>query len=185
MIDRFLTKQFTLMPWKNGRGTTSQIYIFPEQAKLEQNNFLYRISSAPVQEDGAFSTFPGKMRILVPIQGAGFQLNEQVYEKFEIAYFSGDEKTFCNLLKGPVMDFGLIYDPNKVRISAKILHLKTAFSFALDPSSDYFITVLSGNLLLDGQSLQMLETLRYRDENQCQLTVEKASVLMFMKVDLI
>ncbi len=170
------------MPWKNARGTTTQIHLFPAEATLEQNNFLFRMSSAPVQSDGAFSTFPGKMRILVPIQGAGFKLNSNVYEKFDVAHFSGDEPTHCSLLQGPVVDFGVIYDPKKLQVSAKILNLKSGFAFALDRTSDYFVTVLSGNLLYDGCSLQMLETLFYHDEEQCHLVVEKSSVLMFTKV---
>lgn len=182
MIEKILKKQFISMPWKNGRGTTTQIHLFPAEATLEKNNFLLRISSAPVQADGAFSTFPGKSRILVPIQGAGFKLNSQVYEKFDVAHFSGDEPTHCSLLQGPVVDFGVIYDPTKLQVSAKILNLKSAFAFAIDRTSDYFVTVLSGNLLYDGCSMQMLETLYYHDEEQCQLAVEKNTVLMFVKV---
>src|SRR5690606_24981691 len=50
------------MPWKNGGGTTLQLAISPKGASLE--DFAWRISSAQVAVDGAFSSFPGADRSL-------------------------------------------------------------------------------------------------------------------------
>jgi len=183
LIEVFPSKHFTKMPWKNGKGTTTQIHIFPSEAKLEKNDFLYRFSSAPIQEDGEFSSFPNKMRLLIPIKGAGFQLNSQIYDKFEIAHFSGNEKTFCKLLKDSVLDFGVIYDAEKIKVSPKIVHLKSSISFTLESDAEYFVTVLSGTLFHQEHPLSELETLHFKNENFCALKVEKSVVIFFLKME--
>ncbi|GIQ81938.1 uncharacterised protein family HutD/Ves, partial [Kipferlia bialata] len=61
-----------VMPWKNGKGSTAEILVSPPGTSLAKMDFTYRLSSAPVTEDGSFSHFPGFQRILLPIEGAGF-----------------------------------------------------------------------------------------------------------------
>ena len=55
------------MPWKNGGGMTLQLAISPAGAGLE--DFAWRISSAQVAMDGAFSCFPGIDRSLAVLAG--------------------------------------------------------------------------------------------------------------------
>lgn len=170
------------MPWKNGKGVTTEIFIDPPTATIAKNDFSYRLSSAPIEQDTVFSLFADKQRILTTVKGAGFKLNANEYEKFEIAHFSGDEKTECTLLKGPLLDFGVIYDPKKVKLQAKILHLKTNFNFSLEQDSNYFITVLDGEIKHGEQSLKDLETLHYQFETSCNLHVIKSAVLFYLSV---
>lgn len=183
MIETILKNSFIKMPWKNGKGTTTEIHISPPKASLQKEDFLYRLSSAPIYEDGEFSIFKNKQRILIPIKGTGFKLNSQVYEKFEIAQFTGNDKVFCSLLKDAVVDFGIIYDPDKIKIQARILNLKTNITFELDTTADYFVSVLQGTLMHGEQTLEPLETLHYFDENLCQLKVKNTAILLFIKID--
>jgi environmental stress-induced protein Ves len=178
MIHVFLKSGFKKMLWKNGQGVTSQIYIYPESASLDKNDFLFRLSSAKIERDGPFSAFAGKQRLLTPVKGAGFELNSKVYEKFEIARFSGDEKINCSLLKGPVLDFGIIFDP-KLKVQSRILILKSDFTFSLEPQTDYFFTVLDGEITHDGKPLSDLDTLYYHQESFCRLHVAKNAVLYY------
>ncbi|MBY0552916.1 HutD family protein [bacterium] len=180
MIRVIAKSEFKKMPWKNGNGITTQICIEPTTASLEQNNFTYRLSSASVEKDGDFSLFPGKNRILVPIQGAGFYLNDDEYEKFEVAQFSGDEKIHCSLFKGPVLDFGIIYNPKKIKAQARILNLKSDLSFSLEPENEYFITVLDGAISFNASTLGQLETLHYTKERSCNLQVKKSAILLYL-----
>lgn len=175
--------EFKSMKWKNGQGVTTQIAIFPETASIEKNDFTYRLSSAPIEKDGMFSEFPKKRRLLVPIKGAGFELNENVYEKFEIADFSGEQKTMCSLLKGPVVDFGVIFDESKVKTQARVLNLKAEMQFTLDTNAEYFLTVLSGELKNEGQLLSELETLHYQNENICHLMPVKNCILFYLRLE--
>lgn len=60
---------YTRQPWKNGKGTTTELYRVMKDGQL-----LARLSRASVVEDGAFSLFPGVERNLTVLTGAGFRL---------------------------------------------------------------------------------------------------------------
>jgi hypothetical protein len=70
MQSRHLTPaDYTSQPWKNGRGTTVELW------RLERNGrLLARLSRASVVEDGPFSLFPGIERNLTVLSGPGFRL---------------------------------------------------------------------------------------------------------------
>ena len=100
------------MPWKNGGGTTLQLAISPAGAGLE--DFAWRISSAQVAVDGAFSSFPGIDRSLAALDGKGLCLqredgrSETLYSAGAIAAFSGEEAIDAQLLDGPITDLNLM-----------------------------------------------------------------------------
>lgn len=60
---------YTRQPWKNGRGTTTELWRLERDGKL-----LVRLSQAAVFEDGPFSIFPGIERNLTVLTGPGFRL---------------------------------------------------------------------------------------------------------------
>jgi environmental stress-induced protein Ves len=54
--------------WKNGKGFTSELAVFPRGADLE--TFEWRVSIAEITESGPFSNFPGIDRSLAVLEGA-------------------------------------------------------------------------------------------------------------------
>jgi uncharacterized protein len=60
---------FIRQPWKNGRGTTVELWRLERDGQL-----LVRLSRAVVVEDGPFSIFPGVERNLTVLDGLGFRL---------------------------------------------------------------------------------------------------------------
>jgi uncharacterized protein len=58
-------------PWKNGRGTTTELVHLVDPVT---GATLFRLSRASVIEDGPFSLFPGIERNLTVLTGAGFRL---------------------------------------------------------------------------------------------------------------
>lgn len=109
MIDSRTAKQ---LPWKNGQGVTLELAIAPPGATLE--DFDWRISSARVERDGAFSLFPGIDRSLALLDGAGLQLElpEQQSLRLDahnpVLAFPGELEVQAELLDGPVQDFNLM-----------------------------------------------------------------------------
>ncbi len=103
---------YRVMPWKNGKGSTTEIAIHPADAGLK--DFLWRVSVAEVGEDGDFSPFPGCDRSIMVAEGAGMQLefNGEAQARLEgpgaWTRFSGDWRTRCLLIDGPVRDFNVI-----------------------------------------------------------------------------
>ncbi|MEQ1722684.1 MAG: HutD family protein [Pseudobdellovibrio sp.] len=185
MIKKFLKSEFVKMPWKNGKGITTQICIEPASAKVDKGDFLYRLSSAPIDQETEFSQFAGMNRILIPIKGAGFRLNDKAYAKYEVAQFSGNDEIYCSLLKGPVIDFGVIYDPTKVKAQARVLHLKSDMTFSLEPNKEYFITLLDGVLNYNGKALAELETLHYQNEINCELKPTNSAMIFYLSLEII
>lgn len=61
---------YTRQPWKNGRGTTVELWRLERDGQL-----LVRLSRAAVVEDGPFSLFPGIERNLTVLSGPGFRLS--------------------------------------------------------------------------------------------------------------
>jgi environmental stress-induced protein Ves len=61
------------MSWKNGKGETVEIAVFPPGASID--DFDWRISMATVAEDGSFSIFPGIDRTLAILDGNGMLLD--------------------------------------------------------------------------------------------------------------
>ncbi|ERH47495.1 hypothetical protein O203_20290 [Ectopseudomonas chengduensis] len=100
------------MPWKNGGGSTVELAISPADAGLE--DFAWRISTAQVAVDGAFSSFPGIDRSLAVLAGNGVCLQradgqrETLLSGGAIAVFGGEEAISAQLLDGPITDLNLM-----------------------------------------------------------------------------
>lgn len=100
------------MPWKNGGGSTVELAISPADAGLE--DFAWRISTAQVAVDGAFSSFPGIDRSLAVLAGNGVCLQradgqrEMLLSGGAIAVFGGEEAISAQLLDGPITDLNLM-----------------------------------------------------------------------------
>lgn len=100
------------MPWKNGGGETLELAIAPAGAGLD--DFAWRISSARVAADGAFSRFAGVDRSLALLSGAGLRLQrgdgrvEELFSGGAVAQFPGEEAIAATLVDGPVGDLNLM-----------------------------------------------------------------------------
>lgn len=69
---RLRASEYKRMPWKNGKGETVEIAVFPPGASMDA--FEWRISMASVANDGAFSLFPEIDRTLSILSGHGMSL---------------------------------------------------------------------------------------------------------------
>jgi uncharacterized protein len=99
-----------VMPWRNGRGSTTELAVEPPGATLEA--FDWRISVAELQGPGPFSSFPGCDRVIVQLDGPPMTLAHTDGEPVELVKltphaFSGDGETTCSVA-GVAHDFNLI-----------------------------------------------------------------------------
>ncbi|GAB3527813.1 HutD/Ves family protein [Arthrobacter monumenti] len=100
---------FTVMPWKNGGGTTTELARDTAEA-----DYGWRLSIADIAGDGQFSTFPGMQRIITVLEGGGMRLTvdgkaSRNLLPFDAYPFDGGSGTECVLLEGPIRDFNLIH----------------------------------------------------------------------------
>jgi environmental stress-induced protein Ves len=117
------------VPWRNGRGVTEELLLWPPGASFERGDFAWRLSRAAVDEAGPFSAFPGFERILVVTAGAGLLLDHGAaapparVEPLQPYRFSGDWPTVAALVRGPVADFNVLARRGAVRADAEVLRI--------------------------------------------------------------
>jgi environmental stress-induced protein Ves len=95
-------------------GSTSQLYIYPANASLQEMNFDLRISSAAIEvESSNFTKFPGYQRVIFPLEGILMLQHDQnkayQLQPFELATFNGESDTTG---QGKVIDFNIIFKPS-------------------------------------------------------------------------
>lgn len=71
-IRRFTLADLPASPWKNGGGSTTEIWNEPPGAGLD--DFVWRVSVATIASDGPFSVFNGVDRVITLLQGSGVRL---------------------------------------------------------------------------------------------------------------
>jgi len=104
-------EQFNTIPWKNGKGYTTELAI-SDAGTIE--NFDWRLSIATVSENGPFSDFSGYSRTLILIDGNGIELShgrgqvDCLNSELSFASFDGGWPTVGSLLRGPITDFNLM-----------------------------------------------------------------------------
>jgi environmental stress-induced protein Ves len=109
------------VPWKNGRGVTRELAIWPEDASFEHGDFEWRISTSGVDAAGPFSTFAGFERLLVVTRGDGILLAHgdeaprARLRPLEPYRFAGGWPTTCELVRGPIADFNVIWRASEWR----------------------------------------------------------------------
>ena len=135
---------YRVMPWKDGGGSTTEIAIEPAGASLS-DSFLWRVSSARVEASGPFSHFPGRARLLTLLEGSGLILDiegqgrQRLKHPGQIVAFAGDGAVGATLIQGPCVDFGIISDPSRVKVSLAWLNLgPDATSITLAPTTLLF-----------------------------------------------
>lgn len=147
--NHYLTNQ-----WAGGQ--TTQLWIYPEQASLQNRDFQIRISSALVQQEGAFSDFTGFNRALLILEGEGLEVsqhNEAETKAFNLTkasdtwYFSGSDTVSAKLISGDVVDFNLITAPE---IKSEMSFKPLAANETLEISASK--TLLSGVYLIAGEA---------------------------------
>jgi uncharacterized protein len=126
MITQIIDSQaFEVVPWRNGLGSTTQLWVEPGANSEE---FLYRISIAPVQADGPFSDFSDYHRSLILIEGSGITLEHStgqsdcLEQRFDTAHFSGAWQTDAQLHRGPITDFNVMARKGACESHVSIVH---------------------------------------------------------------
>lgn len=122
-IEHLARTTYATLPWKNGRGETDEIYLSPPGGSRE--NFEVRISSAPILEDGAFSSFPGAERVITLIEGEALELDfgHSSHRLLPFAPFRFDTglAPIGRPVTGPVRVFNVMADRRRWRHVAQTL----------------------------------------------------------------
>ena len=166
--------------WKNGKGETAQIGIFPENARFSDGDFLWRLSAATLTKDSDFSLFPGYERKLVIWSGDGLRLNGKVLLPFDCLSFSGTQEIHAQVIGARIKDLGIIYRASKVEVWMEIQFLKENESIQVTAEDGIqFVFCAQGNIgwgdctLASGDALQ----LQSGDSGECLCLSPEARII--------
>lgn len=140
--------------WRNGLGWTREILRLPAVG----DDWLLRLSIAEIEQDAAFSPFPGIDRELVLLRGNGVRLRfddgeEQVLQDpCARLRFAGERPLRGELLDGPTHDFNLMWRRDRLR--TQLLHrpLVGPMLFFAEPGVAWAVHLLAGQAQFDAAS---------------------------------
>ncbi|QLY27119.1 HutD family protein [Bdellovibrio sp. KM01] len=167
MITYLPKASYKIMPWKNGKGLTSQIALGPEGSSFP-DNFSWRISSAQVNSNDPFSKFSGCDRLLMVTQGAGLSLNGSHLLPLQVISFAGETEIQAELIEGPVVDLGVIFKRDSVRAEMKVLNLSEIAELSLEDGI-HFIFCLRGRLNVQDLMIHAEDTVRIEKQSVIKL----------------
>ncbi|MDD3217766.1 MAG: HutD family protein [Lachnospiraceae bacterium] len=164
MKNRFeVRKEFSTNQWSG--GSTTEFYLYPENGSYQKRDFLFRISSAVVEESPSmFTSLPGVTRTLMLLEG-NMKLIHGKKEPLSLMpgkcdVFSGDVKTVS---VGLATDFNLmVKDETDGTVESICLLPKDRETFAIYPKKNkecfLLLYVYSGEVCVqDGQEIKKVE----------------------------
>ena len=105
-------------PWRNGGGTTRELYAWPMGSP-----WRWRVSVADITQDGPFSAFDGIDRCFAVLQGAGVRLTlpgaaeRDLHTDSAPLTFAGEDAPGCRLIDGATRDLNLMWQREAGRAS--------------------------------------------------------------------
>ena len=139
-IHKINANDITTNTWSG--GTTTQLYIFPENADYKKREFDFRISTATVEaEESTFTPLPNVERWLMILDGA-ISINHKDHyskhlEKFDTDHFSGNWETTS---RGRAVDFNLMTTGNlEGNLKAMSLQPKSKTEIAIAKETRYIL----------------------------------------------
>lgn len=119
-------------------GTTTELYIFPEDSNYLERNFEFRISTARVNiEESEFTSLPNINRELMILDGSIEIIHQNYYSKklnkFDTDSFKGDWKTSA---KGTCADFNIMLKEN-YNGNIEVLTLKSNQNILFSNNNDF------------------------------------------------
>lgn len=141
-------QHFLTSKWSGGSST--QLYIFPDNASYIERNFEIRISTAKVEvEKSIFTALPGIHRKLMILEGEINITHQGHYSKhlqpFNVDVFSGDWKTSSI---GTCLDFNVMTTHNK-ESELYYVSMEAIENYNLEPKKsckNLFLYATSGHL---------------------------------------
>ncbi|WP_320814699.1 HutD family protein [Flavobacterium sp.] len=171
-------------------GTTTELYIFPEDTNYQERNFDFRISTAEISlEQSSFTPLPNTNRELMLLEGSIEIIHESHYSKkmnkFDIDSFKGDWKTSA---KGTCIDFNIM---SKEKYNGKIeaLNSESKHKRHLNNTSDFLILyIYKGEILVEIENdiIQLVKgnVLVLNKKVNIEINFTKTSEIIVSKIDI-
>lgn len=160
--------EYRRVRWKNGLGWTREIargYAQPAQEPAHPcadfpkgDEWDWRLSIAEIEQDAAFSAFPGIERELVLLRGNGLRLRfddgevRELHPPHDRLRFAGERALTGELLDGPTHDFNLMWRRDALGAELQRRPLVGPMLFFAEPGTTWAIHLLAGQARFDAAS---------------------------------
>ncbi len=142
---RFTQHDFKIMPWRNGKGLTTELY------RLDVNsNLAFRVSTATVEHSGPFSDFSGYDRTLINLGPGDMRLSlsgegGHHLRALESLRFDGSLDVYCHV-SAPSEDLNVFCRQEDFRAQTFVRKVAASESVPVVAGCGLLIYVLSGKL---------------------------------------
>jgi len=136
-----------------------------------------------MSEDGDFSAFPGYERLLVIWEGEGLILNGKRVTRLETIHLPGEPASTAQLIRGPIRDLGLIFNPKEIDAELQIFTGSRKKEKHIEANSDTsLIILLRGQMEINGQIFNHPGTWVGKKHSSFTLGYEGRTVVVFLKI---
>ncbi len=172
-VTHFTRSAYKVMPWKNGAGSTTELFISPRGASV-QSGFDWRISLARVPASGPFSSFPGYHRTIMLLQGEPMRLVHEGHgthtlQALQPYAFHGAWITEGILSGGPVEDFNVMMREDLGQAHVDVHQVREDTPFPTRSAPLQFIWCWSGAATVE------VQTMRHSLKEQESLLIEEGA----------
>ena len=169
-------------------GTTTELFIYPEEAEYSERNFDFRISTATVEvEESNFTQLPGYKRILMILQG---QLSiehknqhSKILKQYDCDEFLGEWETKA---KGKVVDFNLMMkDGWNGSLSIVMIDKDSNTTYQYNENKFIGLYILEGSLIANEQLLNQKDFLLFENKtvgDKISISAHEHSKFVFIKI---
>ncbi|MDA9009320.1 HutD family protein [Alphaproteobacteria bacterium] len=182
-ITHLTETDYQIKPWKNGKGTTADLFMSPEGAT--HDTFDLRFSMAPIVEDGPFSSFPSADRRITLIEGNGLNLDfgDRSHDLMALKPFGFDTELapMGSQLDGPVRVVNVMARRPKWQIAE--CRVVDQISTELKDGEFCFVFALSGDWSgSGGMTVGSREVLLAEDAGKLELNSSTSAQAIFAKI---
>lgn len=174
------------MPWKNGGGVTVEIAVFPADASVD--NFDWRVSTATVASDGAFSVFSGIDRTLSVLEGDGIILSVEGLEDQELKGetppfpFPADSPTSAKLLGSAITDLNVM--TRRGRFTHQVIRHQISGDTVLSLSGTTVLVFCGSGSVQAGEiQLEINDCLRFEQCNNAELQLSGSGTVFVITLN--
>lgn len=131
--------------WRNQMGWTREVYRTPAEGDWD-----WRLSIAEIEQDAAFSAFPGVDRELVLLAGNGVRLRfddgevQELHPPHSKWRFAGERALVGELIDGPTHDFNLMWRRDRVRAELWHRPLVGPMVIFVEPGATWAVHLIAG-----------------------------------------
>lgn len=168
-------------------GTTTEIFIYPENASYQAMNFDFRISTATIEiEESTFTQLPGVKRTLMVLEGTiELQHKDQhqtILEKYEKDTFLGDWETKSG---GFATDFNLMLKNENLNGFVRHLQISKKKEIELSTQKHGLIFIHKGTIVLNNSETVLTngDSIYFTNEEPINITGISNAVLIFVLIE--